>query len=85
MNKVATPILYSVGNIVGVKWGAIQDLAGVVLEVDHENASQGGTMNYLVALIMDGEVKFKHYHTNEELTLLDDGTAVDSPTVSETP
>lgn len=85
MDKVATPILYSVGNIVGVKWGTIQDLAGVVLEVDHENAAQGGTMNYKVALIMDGEVRFKHWFENEKLTLLDDGTAIGSPTVSEAP
>lgn len=85
MDKVATPILYSVGNIVGVKWGAIQDLAGVVLEVDHENAAEGGTMNYKVAVIMDGEVINKHWFRNEELMLLDDGTAVDSPTVSEAP
>lgn len=79
MDKVATPILYSVGNIVSVKWGRLE-LPGVILEVDHENAAAGGIMNYKVAVIMDGEVKFKHYYMNEELTLLDDGTAVkDSP------
>lgn len=85
MDKVATPILYSVGNIVGVEWGAIQRLAGVVLEVDHENAAKGGTMNYFVALIRDGRVINKHWFQNEELMLLDDGTATSSPTVSEAP
>lgn len=84
MDMLATPILYSVGNIVSVKWGRLE-LPGVILEVDHKNAAIGGMMNYEVALIMDGEVKFKHWFANEELTLLDDGTAVDSPTASEAP
>lgn len=70
-----TLVLYSVGNIVSIKWGACT-LPGVVLEVDHENAALGGSMNYLVAVIRDGMVAHKHYFSNEELTLLDNGTAV---------
>lgn len=75
MDATPTPVLFAVGNIVSARWGRFH-LPGVVLEVDHENAALGGTMNYVVALIMDGEVKFKHYFRNQELTLLDDGTAV---------
>lgn len=83
MDTAATPILFSVGNIVSVKWGRLYAIPGVILEVDHENAAQGGTMNYFVALIMDGEVRFKHWFRNHELTLLDDGTATDSPDCGE--
>lgn len=85
MDTFATPILFSVGNIVSVRWDRLEAIPGVILEVDHENAAKGGFMNYKVALIMDGEVKYKHWWRNHELTLLDDGTATDSPTVSEAP
>ena len=70
-----TPIKFSVGNIVGVTWGRIEKLAGVVLEVDHENAAKGGKMNYRVALIRDGAVVSKQWSENCQLTLLDDGAA----------
>ena len=70
-----TPIEFNRGNIVSIAWGGSGLLAGVVLEVDYENAAEGGKMNYHVALIWGGEVVLKQWYSNDDLTLLDDGTA----------
>ena len=71
---MSTPILFERGNIVTVRWG-YQSFAGVVIEVDHENAATGGKMNYRVAVIRNGKIESKLWHTSDDLTLLDDGTA----------
>ena len=71
---MSTPILFERGNIVAVKWLS-ESFAGVVIEVDHENAVIGGKMNYRVAVIKDGKIESKLWFMNDDLTLLDEGTA----------
>jgi hypothetical protein len=65
-----TEIKFERGNIVKTYFGD-----GVVLHVDHDNAAGGGTMNYQVVVIEDGAVKNKLWYSNDELALIDNGTA----------
>lgn len=70
-----TPIMFDRGNIVRMTerapWSA--GSAGVVLYVDHNNAADGGEMNYKVAVIEGGAVTHKLWFSNDQLELIDDG------------
>lgn len=65
-----TEIKFERGNIVKTFMGD-----GVVLYVDHENAAEGGILNYEVAVIKDGKIEHKLWYGNDELTLIDNGAA----------
>lgn len=71
----STPVLFERGNIVRMTksspWSA--GSAGVVLYVDHDNAAEGGEMNYKVAVIEGGAVTHKLWFSNDQLELIDYG------------
>lgn len=48
---------------------------GVVLEYDQDNADNGGEINNRVRVFEDGKVKGTWWYSNDELKVIDDGTA----------
>lgn len=76
---MSTPTPFAEGDLVTYIRGDLELETGKILEVDHENATNGGIYNYRLAVIEDGEVDDDLWFTNEDLRLSPHSTQPNCP------